>query len=69
MTAKNAVALDGAWPKAHYRRGTALMALDDYEEAATAFFDALKLDEHNEGLKKALQDCVAQGRARAQQAK
>ena len=64
-----AVALDGAWTKAHYRRGTALMALDDYEEAATAFFDALKLDENNEGLKKALQDCVAQGRARAQQAK
>ena len=38
------------------------MALDDYEEAATAFFDALKLDETNDGLKKALQACVAKGR-------
>ena len=58
-----AVTLDGRWPKAHYRRGAALKAAGDYEEAATAYFDALKLDDKNSGLKRALQDCVARGRA------
>ena len=39
--------------RAHYRRGAALEATGDYE-AAAAYFDALKLDEKNSGLKKAL---------------
>ena len=63
--ANDCVALDGRWPKAHYRRGAALEATGDYEEAAAAYFDALKLDEKNSGLKKALQDCVARGRRRS----
>ena len=67
--ANDAVALDGRWPKAHYRRGAALEATGDYEEAAAAYFDALKLDEKNSGLKKALQDCVARGRAAAAKAR
>ena len=67
--ANDCVALDGRWPKAHYRRGAALEATGDYEEAAAAYFDALKLDEKNSGLKKALQDCVARGRAAAAKAR
>ena len=67
--ANDCVVLDGRWPKAHYRRGAALEATGDYEEAAAAYFDALKLDEKNSGLKKALQDCVARGRAAAAKAR
>lgn len=56
------VALDPAWPKAHFRRATALKALEKYEDAANAFWDALRLDPNNAQLRAALQDCVKEGR-------
>ncbi|KAJ8600076.1 hypothetical protein CTAYLR_001882 [Chrysophaeum taylorii] len=60
--AETCVRLDATWPKAHFRRATALAALGDYEEAAAAFWDALRLDPTNVELKAALQTCVEEGR-------
>lgn len=56
------VALDPAWPKAHFRRASALQALEKYEDAANAFWDALRLDPSNAQLRAALQKCVQKGR-------
>ncbi|GLU07658.1 hypothetical protein SLE2022_246070 [Rubroshorea leprosula] len=41
------------WPKAYYRKGAALMLLEDFEEAADAFFFGWMLDPRNEQLEHA----------------
>jgi predicted TPR repeat methyltransferase len=42
--ADEAVRLSPRWPKAHFRRGLALRALDSLPAAATAFQRSLDLD-------------------------
>ncbi|KAM0870983.1 hypothetical protein ACQ4PT_039675 [Festuca glaucescens] len=42
------------WPKAHYRMGTALMFLKDYQRACERFSDALKLDPGSSEIEDAL---------------
>lgn len=49
------------WPKACFRMATARLALNQYEDAALAAFEGLKMDEHNAALKKLMNDAVAKG--------
>lgn len=60
--------LDATWAKAHFRRAAALMAHDNFEDAATAYWEALRLDPNNAELRKALKDCVDRGRLHFQAA-
>ncbi|KAL5702070.1 hypothetical protein ACHQM5_027333 [Ranunculus cassubicifolius] len=46
------------WPKAFYRAGAAMRLLGDFENAADAFFDGLKLDPGNQELRKAFQEAA-----------
>ena len=61
--AETSAKLDPTWPKAHFRRGSVLVALDRFEDAANAFWDALRIDSSNDQIKAALRDCVDRGRA------
>ena len=60
--ADTCVDIDATWQKSHFRRGSVLVALKRYEDAANAFWEALRLDANNAQLKKALKDCVDRGR-------
>jgi len=51
------------WPKACFRLAVARLALEQYEDAAMAAFEGLKLDEENDELKSLLRKCVRRGRA------
>ncbi|KAJ3687179.1 hypothetical protein LUZ61_016343 [Rhynchospora tenuis] len=46
------------WPKAFYRIGAALMLLQEYEQASTAFMDGLRLDPTNIEIQKAHREAV-----------
>mmetsp|Transcript_16317 Transcript_16317/g.21313 ORF Transcript_16317/g.21313 Transcript_16317/m.21313 type:complete len:474 (-) Transcript_16317:32-1453(-) len=59
--------IDTDWPKGHFRKGNALLLLGRFEDAAHAFWDALRLDPNNAQLKAALQDAVEKGRKVHQQ--
>lgn len=61
--------LDASWPKAHFRKATAYEALEEYEEAAGSYWDALRLDPKNAMLKAALKKCVDTGRKKTNEAK
>ncbi len=50
------------WLKAHYRVGQAYQAMDNFIDAASAFWSALKLDEKNKQLKAAFDRAVALGK-------
>lgn len=56
------IKLDPSWAKSHYRRGLALERLFDYETAAHAYWEALRLDPSNEEFQCALKKCVDAGR-------
>eukprot|EP00997_Jenningsia_sp_PLL12_P009107 NODE_6008_length_537_cov_57.356557_g5258_i0.p3 GENE.NODE_6008_length_537_cov_57.356557_g5258_i0~~NODE_6008_length_537_cov_57.356557_g5258_i0.p3 ORF type:complete len:80 (-),score=25.21 NODE_6008_length_537_cov_57.356557_g5258_i0:24-263(-) len=54
--------LQPKWVKGFYRKATALMALKQYEEAASVAWEGVLLDESNEELKTMLRDAVNAGR-------
>lgn len=49
------------WTKGCYRLAAARLALKQYEDAAVAAFEGVKLDNQNKELKELLQECVKQG--------
>lgn len=51
------------WPKALFREGQCLEALQLYEEAACAFWSAIQLAPDDKLLKKRFQACVSRGRS------
>ncbi|KAJ0410143.1 hypothetical protein ATCC90586_008421 [Pythium insidiosum] len=50
------------WAKAHFREGQCLEALELYEDAAVAMWEAIQLEPNNRTLEKRFQECVAKGR-------
>ena len=67
--AKNARALDPTFVKAWYREGEAALALNEYEDAALAFFEGLQIDGESADLKRMFDTAIARGRAAAAAAK
>jgi ankyrin repeat protein len=53
--------LNPTWPRGCYRLASARLALGQYEDAAVAAFEGVKLDEHNKELKALLQKAVKLG--------
>jgi tetratricopeptide (TPR) repeat protein len=53
--------LNPTWPRGCYRLASARLALGQYEDAAVAAFEGVKLDEHNQELKALLQKAVKLG--------
>ena len=53
------------WAKACFRMAAARMALEQYEDAAVAAFEGLKIDDENAALKKIMKQAVAKGREAA----
>lgn len=49
------------WPRGCYRLATARLAMNQFEDAAVAAFEGVKLDEHNKELKELLQRAVKLG--------
>ena len=56
------VALKSDWPKAHFRKATALMEMGEFEGAASAAWEGLRIDEDAHDLKKLLKLAVKKGR-------
>lgn len=54
--AQKSVALNSSWAKAHYRLGSALAALNQWNDAAAAFKQGLTLDPSNADLRRRLDD-------------
>ncbi|KAL3677592.1 hypothetical protein R1sor_027540 [Riccia sorocarpa] len=55
------------WPKAYLRKGSALVLLEQYEEARDAFLDGLQLDPANKALQNALRNLNADSGAQPEQ--
>ena len=55
-----AIAAEPSWPKAHFRRGSVLAALELWREAALSYQRALAYEPQNATLHKALQAAQAQ---------
>ena len=49
--------------KAWYREGEAALALNEYEDAALAFFEGLQIDGDSAELKRMFDLAIARGRA------
>ncbi|XXG67161.1 hypothetical protein AAC387_Pa06g0569 [Persea americana] len=60
--AKACRALRPDWPKACYREGAALRLLQRFDEAASAFYEGVKLDPENKELVNAFREAVEGGR-------
>ena len=60
--AVTARSLDPTYLKAWYREGKAAREMNDFEGAAVAFFEGLRLDESNADLKNAFEEAVSEGR-------
>ncbi|GLT42382.1 hypothetical protein SLA2020_163840 [Shorea laevis] len=56
--AENCIKQRPDWPKAHYRKGAAMMLLKDYKRAMDAFSVGLKLAPKNKELEHALREAV-----------
>lgn len=54
-------ALRSDWSKPLFRMSQALLALEEYEEAATAAWEGLRMDQNNDELKDLLRRCVRTG--------
>ena len=60
--AVTARSLDPTYLKAWFREGKAARAMNDFEGAAVAFFEGLRLDESNADLKNGFEEAVSEGR-------
>ncbi|KAJ1455768.1 ankyrin repeat-containing domain protein [Pelagophyceae sp. CCMP2097] len=60
--ADECVDIDVLWPKGHFRRGQALAAKEEFEEAANAYWEAVLLDKSNASLRATFKAAVDQGR-------
>jgi tetratricopeptide (TPR) repeat protein len=60
--AVTARSIDPTYLKAWFREGKAARALNDFEGAAVAFFEGLRLDESNNELKVGFEEAVTSGR-------
>ncbi|XP_074579682.1 uncharacterized protein LOC141836158 [Curcuma longa] len=60
--AKACRALKPDWPKACYREGAALRLLQRFDEAASVFYEGVKLDPENKELVEAFREAVEAGR-------
>ena len=60
--AVTARSLDPTYLKAWFREGKAARAMNDFEGAAVAFFEGLRLDENNADLKNGFEEAVSEGR-------
>ncbi|XP_037428755.1 poly [ADP-ribose] polymerase tankyrase-2-like [Triticum dicoccoides] len=56
--ANTCIKLRPEWIKGYYRKGAALMLLEDYKEACAAFMAGLQLDPGNAEMEKALREAV-----------
>lgn len=54
--AEKVLKLKNTWPKGYYRKGTALMLLERYDEAQEAFLEGLQIDPSSLHLQDALQN-------------
>ncbi|GAB2287431.1 hypothetical protein Dimus_021808 [Dionaea muscipula] len=60
--AKTCRSLRPSWAKACYREGAALRLLERYDEAASAFYEGVKLDPENKELVSAFRETIDAGR-------
>ena len=56
--ANTCIKLRPEWIKGYYRKGAALMSLEDYKEACDAFMAGLQLDPGNAEMEKVFMDAV-----------
>ncbi|TVU45701.1 hypothetical protein EJB05_05197, partial [Eragrostis curvula] len=59
LDAELCIRIQPNWVKGYYRKGAALMSLEDYKKAYETFMDALELDPGNAEIKKAMWEAAA----------